>query len=145
MTVINVRLLELLWSLNNRASRLNGFINNGMKDNALDEVNAIRDILDKIVRELRPPRNRLRFHQKLVLEALAGLPPKALTGQVYTQYKLICSRKGCSPLSIRRVSQIIEELSQLGFLEYQVISLGRYGRSKIITLRNNNGKPSENV
>jgi len=136
LVVVNVRLLELLSKLKSRTKRLTDFISSDMKDNALDEVNVIRDILDKIIRELRPPRNRLRFHQKLVLEALAGLPPKALTGQVYTQYKLTCSRKGCSPLSIRRVSQIIEELSQLGFLEYQVISLGRHGRSKIITLRN---------
>ena len=56
------------------------------------------------------------------------------TGEVYEMYKKICVRSGLSPLTQRRVSDVIAELDMLGIINAKVISKGRYGRTREITL-----------
>lgn len=56
------------------------------------------------------------------------------TGEIYDLYKDICFRVGLRPLTQRRVSDIIAELDMLGIITAKVISKGRYGRTREISL-----------
>lgn len=56
------------------------------------------------------------------------------TGEVYDVYKQLCSKIGLRPLTQRRLSDIIAELDMLGIINTKVISKGRYGRTREISL-----------
>jgi cell division control protein 6 len=56
------------------------------------------------------------------------------TGDVYNTYKETCSQCGITPLTQRRLSDIIAELDMLGIINAKVISKGRYGRTREISL-----------
>lgn len=56
------------------------------------------------------------------------------TGDVYETYKKVCSQCGLRPLTQRRVSDIIVEFDTLGIINAQVMSKGRYGRTRKISL-----------
>jgi len=56
------------------------------------------------------------------------------TGDVYEVYKDLCIKIKLKPLTQRRVSDIIAELDMLGIINARVISKGRYGRTRTITL-----------
>lgn len=56
------------------------------------------------------------------------------TGEIYDLYKNYCSKVGVRPLTQRRVSDIIAEMDMLGIINARVISKGRYGRTREITL-----------
>jgi len=57
------------------------------------------------------------------------------TGDVYELYKGICLQVGLRPLTQRRVSDIISEMDILGLINAKVISKGRYGRTRKISLQ----------
>ncbi len=59
---------------------------------------------------------------------------KIFTGDIYNLYKKLCSQTKLRPLTQRRVSDIIAELDMLGIINAKVISKGRYGRTREITL-----------
>ena len=56
------------------------------------------------------------------------------TGEIYEVYKRICQRTNLLSLTQRRVSDIIAEMDMLGLINAKVISKGRYGRTREITL-----------
>ncbi len=56
------------------------------------------------------------------------------TGDIYDTYKTICSNSSLRPLTMRRISDIIAELDTLGIINAQVMSKGRYGRTRKISL-----------
>ena len=56
------------------------------------------------------------------------------TGEVYEVYKSLCSKTNTNVLTQRRVSDIIAEFDMLGILNAKVISNGRYGRTRDISL-----------
>ena len=56
------------------------------------------------------------------------------TGDVYEIYKETCKNCGITPLTQRRLSDIIAELDMLGIINAKVISKGRYGRTREISL-----------
>lgn len=60
--------------------------------------------------------------------------PFVLTGEVYDTYKELCSRIGLRPLTQRRISDIITELDMLGIINAKIISKGRFGRTREISL-----------
>ncbi|MFC2135758.1 ORC1-type DNA replication protein [Bacteroidota bacterium] len=59
---------------------------------------------------------------------------KAFTGEIYDFYKKVCEKVGIRPLTQRRVSDIIAELDMFGIINGRVLSKGRYGRTREITL-----------
>ena len=59
---------------------------------------------------------------------------KIFTGDVYEIYKDLCYACGLKPLTQRRLSDIIAELDMLGIINAKVISKGRYGRTREISL-----------
>ncbi len=56
------------------------------------------------------------------------------TGDVYEFYKDLCSQINVRPLTQRRISDILSELDMLGIINAKVISKGRFGRTREITL-----------
>jgi len=56
------------------------------------------------------------------------------TGDVYEVYQTFCKQTGLTPLTQRRVSDLIAELDMLGVINAAVISMGRYGRTRKIKL-----------
>jgi cell division control protein 6 len=56
------------------------------------------------------------------------------TGEIYDVYKDLCVEIGLRPLTQRRISDIIAELDMLGIINAKVISKGRFGRTREITL-----------
>lgn len=56
------------------------------------------------------------------------------TGDIYELYKAVCTKTGLRPLTQRRVSDIIAELDMLGIINAKVISKGRFGRTKEISI-----------
>ena len=59
---------------------------------------------------------------------------KIFTGEVYNVYKKTCGRVNIKPLTQRRISDIIAEFDMLGIINTNIISKGRYGRTREILL-----------
>lgn len=79
------------------------------------------------------------FQTQLTLTAiflLSKFNPKhiIISGDIYEVYEELCSKiPGLNQVSKRRVSDFINELAQAGIIKAEVRSMGRYGRTKIIT------------
>ena len=56
------------------------------------------------------------------------------TGEIYDIYKKICKSTKLNILTQRRVSDIIAELDMFGLINAKIISKGRYGRTREISL-----------
>ncbi len=54
------------------------------------------------------------------------------TGEIYELYKQLCDKAGLRPLTQRRISDIIGELDMFGVINANVISKGRFGRTREI-------------
>jgi len=59
------------------------------------------------------------------------------TGEIYVLYKQLCSKTNLRPLTQRRVSDVIAEFDLLGIINAKVISKGRYGRTREVTVMTN--------
>jgi cell division control protein 6 len=86
------------------------------------------------------------LHVKLVLASIYLLSRSdsarmITTGLIYDKYKELVGKVGIEPVTSRRVSDIINELDMTGIINAKVISLGRYGRTKVVSL----GVPARNV
>jgi cell division control protein 6 len=96
----------------------------------------------KALREIEKDRARelistMPLHNKLILLAIYILTKnggKATTGEVYSQYRTLCQTLGIESVTQRRVSDIISELDMAGIINAQVVSRGRYGKTRIISL-----------
>lgn len=56
------------------------------------------------------------------------------TGAVYDYYNKLAKDLGVTTLSLRRISDIIIELDVLGLINFKIVSKGRYGRTRYITI-----------
>ncbi len=56
------------------------------------------------------------------------------TGEIYDLYKDICKKYNYNILTQRRVSDILAELDMLGIINASIISKGRYGRTRQISI-----------
>lgn len=75
---------------------------------------------------------------QLVLYSILSLQParnnSLFTGEVYEVYKSLCRKTNMSILTQRRISDIISEFDMLGIVNAKVISKGRYGRTRDISI-----------
>jgi len=83
--------------------------------------------------------NMLPKQSQLALLAIFELCSKGnekavFTGEVYDLYKTYCFKIKMRPLTQRRISDIIAELDMMGIIHANVISHGRYGRTRKIIL-----------
>jgi cell division control protein 6 len=91
--------------------------------------------LDRIVEAIRT----LPHQSKLILFSIIKLEEQdddsnINTGEVFNVYKQICGEIDTDILTQRRVTDLISELDMLGIVNAVVVSKGRYGRSKEISL-----------
>jgi len=82
--------------------------------------------------------SNLTLHSKLVMLSVYHLVRangyRAVTGEIYEVYNELCGELAVTPLTQRRVSTLVNELDALGLLNAQVVSMGRYGRTKKIRM-----------
>ena len=75
---------------------------------------------------------------QLVLYSIIKISEKTrkviFTGEIYEYYKGLCIETSIRPLTQRRVSDIISEFDMLGVISGRIISKGRYGRTREVTL-----------
>lgn len=72
-----------------------------------------------------------------VLYSILLISPKKrnfYTGEIYEIYKNICRQFKFNVLTQRRISDILAELDMLGIINAKIISKGRYGRTRDISL-----------
>jgi cell division control protein 6 len=102
-------------------------------------VNIAQEKLDKdrIIEIIRAQPKQ----SKLVLLAMLSLyrrEKKGMqTGDVFTLYERMATENGLKTLTQRRVSDLISELDMLGVINASVISRGRYGRTRRISIQLN--------
>ncbi|MHA1595613.1 MAG: ORC1-type DNA replication protein [Candidatus Baldrarchaeia archaeon] len=96
---------------------------------------ALREIERDTVRETV---RTLPLQSKLVLFSIYLLKrakvAEAITGLIYETYKEVCQFLRIDPVTQRRMSDLLNDLDMLGLINARVISKGRYGRTKKITL-----------
>lgn len=90
-----------------------------------------QDRVDEVVRTL-PTQSKLVLYSVVLLEEQATR--NITTGAVYNMYKQLCPLVETDFLTHRRITDLIAELDMLGILHTVVVSKGRYGRTKEITL-----------
>jgi archaeal cell division control protein 6 len=56
------------------------------------------------------------------------------TGEIYEVYQSICKKIGFNILTQRRISDMLAELDMLGIINAKIISKGRYGRTREVSL-----------
>ncbi|MBD3164016.1 AAA family ATPase [Candidatus Woesearchaeota archaeon] len=56
------------------------------------------------------------------------------TGEIYECYKGLCNKTGLRILTQRRISDVLAELDMLGVINAKIISKGRYGRTREVSL-----------
>jgi cell division control protein 6 len=90
--------------------------------------------LDRVVEVVRT----LPTQSKIVLFATILLEKNGVrninTGEVFNIYKRLCDEIDADVLTQRRVTDLISELDMLGIVNAVVVSKGRYGRTKEISL-----------
>jgi archaeal cell division control protein 6 len=90
--------------------------------------------VDRIVEVVRT----LPSQSKLVLLSVVLLGSNGdsnlTTGEAYNIYRHMCRTIGIEILTQRRVTDLISELDMMGILNATVVSKGRYGRTKEISL-----------
>ncbi|MBD3156146.1 MAG: ORC1-type DNA replication protein [Candidatus Aenigmarchaeota archaeon] len=122
------RALDLLRVAGELAERTKGTnVTGGHVDAALEKID-----YDRIIESVKS----LPKQSKAVLYSTINLIEKnqdeIQTGDVFNKYEDNCKNMGLSPLTQRRVSDLISELDMLGIINAKVVSLGRYGRTRII-------------
>lgn len=75
----------------------------------------------------------LTLHEKLIVYSVM-LSNKGSTGDVFDNYTRLCQKLGLEPVTQRRIGMIISSMDTLGLISAPVISHGRYGRTKKISL-----------
>ncbi len=81
----------------------------------------------------------LPLQSKIVLSSVLTLSKEKnkrrfSSGEVYTMYRRLCNHLGMDALTQRRVTDFISELDILGLVNAVIVSKGRYGRTKEISL-----------
>jgi cell division control protein 6 len=90
--------------------------------------------LNRIVEAVRT----LPQQSKIILLSIILLEERGVsnvnTGEVFNEYKSVCNAIDVDVLTQRRVTDLISELDMLGIVNAVVVSKGRYGRTKEISL-----------
>jgi cell division control protein 6 len=91
-------------------------------------------ILDIVESEPKQFQLVLYSIMQLTKESDNGGLDKLYTGDVYNYYQEVCNNTKTSPLTQRRISDILAEIDMLGLINAKVISKGRHGRTREIRL-----------
>ena len=74
--------------------------------------------------------------QSVLFSILLISPQKKVffTGEIYDVYSTICKKIKQNILTQRRISDVLAELDMLGIINARIISKGRYGRTREISI-----------
>ena len=89
------------------------------------------DKTNQLIQSLAPQQ---RFALKACCQALLGSKSKITTGQAFAHYSRICQEECAVQLSQRRFSDLISFLDLYGLINAQIISKGRYGNTRDISM-----------
>jgi len=90
-----------------------------------------QDRVEEVIKTL-PTQSKLVLYSIVLLEEQGTR--NITTSAVYNMYKQLCPLVETDYLTHRRITDLIAELDMMGILHTVVISKGRYGRTKEITL-----------
>lgn len=90
-----------------------------------------QDRVEEVIKTL-PTQSKLVLYSIVLLEEQGTR--NITTSAVYNMYKQLCPLVETDYLTHRRITDLIAELDMLGILHTIVVSKGRYGRTKEITL-----------
>jgi cell division control protein 6 len=90
--------------------------------------------IDRVVEVVRtlPTQSKLVLYSIMILRQMGY--KNVTTGEVYNVYRQLCQKIDMDVLTQRRVTDLMSELDMLGILNAVVVSKGRYGRTKEISL-----------
>ncbi|MCD6371664.1 MAG: ORC1-type DNA replication protein [Candidatus Aenigmarchaeota archaeon] len=127
------RALDLLRVAGEIAERLNkDKIEEEDVDAAEEKIET--ETIEQLVKKLPRQSQAVLYSAILILKSR---DPPIYTGEIFDVYKGICVRIGMKYLTQRRVSDLISELDMLGIITAKVISKGRYGRTREISITAN--------
>lgn len=112
-------------------------IRNGADKVGEKEILQAKETLE--VNVLKETIRGLPLHSKFVLlsailtEEFTKRP--SFTGEIYSTYRSIASELGYSPLTPRRVGDIISDLDDYGLITTKIASMGRHGRTRYIKVQ----------
>ncbi len=85
----------------------------------------------------------LPMHSKILLLSAVVTQDQSrnlmITGEIYENYRRICDELNIQSLTSRRVSDLLSDLDDLGLIISVKRSLGRYGRTRLIKVPDNDG------
>jgi len=123
------RALELLRVSGEIAER------NGNQKVKIEHIDEAEDSIekDRVFETIKtqPKQHQAALYSILSLQSKQNL---IFTGEIYDFYKQICGKINLRPLTQRRISDILAELDVFGIINTKVISKGRYGRTREISL-----------
>jgi cell division control protein 6 len=109
-------------------------LKDGKSSISIEDVYMARDRFEMNV--LKESIKTLPIHSKMVLLSACLTQETdvdlSVTGEIYENYRNICSEIGFQPLTMRRISDLLSDLEDTGLLTTNTRSLGRYGRMKFI-------------
>jgi cell division control protein 6 len=124
------RALDLLRVAGELAERMNkDKLEEADVDSAEEKIES--ETIEEIVKKLPKQSQAVLYSAILILKSRE---PPMYTGGVFDVYKSICVRTASKPLTQRRVSDLISELDMLGVMNAKIISNGRYGRTREISI-----------
>jgi archaeal cell division control protein 6 len=97
----------------------------------LAEKQLEKDTVMEVIKNLTL-QSKMVFHS--IISILKNRVTPAFTGEIFEFYKKLCQKNGIDYLTQRRVSDLIRELDSLGMINADIISKGRYGRTREINL-----------
>ncbi|MCD6476548.1 MAG: ORC1-type DNA replication protein [Candidatus Aenigmarchaeota archaeon] len=104
---------------------------------SIEDIDAAEDKID-VDRIIEVVKSQPKQSQA-VLWSILNLEKRYIeTSDILDKYKEICVKNGLKQLTSRRISDLINELVLFGILNSKVVSRGRYGRTKLISLNINN-------
>lgn len=124
------RALELLRVAGEIAERKN------LKQVTTEHIDEAEDKIDRdrILEAVKTQPRQIQATLYSIISTCAQNKGTILTGEVFDYYKALCEKINLRPLTARRVSDVIAELDMLGIIHAKVISKGRYGRTREISL-----------
>ena len=102
------------------------------KASSIIEVDTIKEVVLTL-----PTHNKIVLLSILLLSNNLRSGEFISTGDVFDTYVKLCKQIGYQDLTQRRVGDLINELDVLGMIRANVVSKGRYGRTRVINIDSN--------
>jgi cell division control protein 6 len=98
-----------------------------MVDKAIEEIEK-----DKYVAMIKNSPKQLQATLFSIISSTSRADSPLHTGEAYGTYRAFCGKIKMRALSQRAFSDLVSELDMYGFIQAQLLSQGRYGRTKQI-------------